>query len=547
MASSPITSDMRDRARGVLLGQFVGDALGTTVEFSSAEKVRQRYPDGLREVIGGGPFHVEPGQVTDDGELALALARCLVAHGSDLDARARAYAAWYASGPFDVGTATGAAFGHWANVTASAMLTRADEKNGAAQKQANGALMRISPLAIHGAFLAPATLVERAREDARLSHPSPVCQAANAAFVRAIQVGLHGGTRVEACQAAREAAADCADVAQALGDIADQPGCEGTGQGWVLVALRNAFHVLVHEDSFEEALVRTVMAGGDADTNACIAGALLGAFHGLAGIPPRWVVKVLACRTGRGATYQTTDAIVLADELLERGLAFATANAAPERPATIPAAKHKPAQPGHTRPPRPSATPAPGVRTSLTHPIRVDWLSPQRGAGKVGITIAPGKHSNSREFGGRWERDLDIDLRALKDDCHCDVLVCLLEPEDLTRLKIPDLERRARALAMEVIRFPIRDVSVPPDTRLVHELVTTLQSHVRDGRNVVIHCEGGLGRSGVIAGCYLATEGLSASQILEALQRARGRHCPETEAQRGFIREFARECGCPAG
>lgn len=88
-----------------------------------------------------------------------------------------------------------------------------------------------------------------------------------------------------------------------------------------MVALRNAFFQLLHAKSFEDAMVSTVMAGGDTDTNACIAGALLGASHGLSGIPPRWIVAVLACRTDRGAMYQTTDALVLADQLLERGLA----------------------------------------------------------------------------------------------------------------------------------------------------------------------------------------------------------------------------------
>src|SRR5438270_270586 len=109
----PISSQLRDRARGVLLGQLVGDALGTTVEFSSRESIRRQFPNGLRDIVGGGPFHLLPGQVTDDSELALTLARCLVQHTWNLDARARAYASWYKSGPFDCGGTTSAAFGGW--------------------------------------------------------------------------------------------------------------------------------------------------------------------------------------------------------------------------------------------------------------------------------------------------------------------------------------------------------------------------------------------------------------------------------------------------
>ncbi|MGI5863844.1 MAG: ADP-ribosylglycohydrolase family protein [Myxococcales bacterium] len=61
-----------DRALGALLGQAAGDALGTTVEFESRQAIARRYPQGLREIVGGGPFGLKPGQITDDTELALA-------------------------------------------------------------------------------------------------------------------------------------------------------------------------------------------------------------------------------------------------------------------------------------------------------------------------------------------------------------------------------------------------------------------------------------------------------------------------------------------
>ena len=68
-----------------------------------------------------------------------------------------------------------------------------------------------------------------------------------------------------------------------------------THPGWVLLGLQNAFYCL-HELEFEEALVQTVGRGGDTDTNAAIAGALLGACHGREAIPSRWIHPVLACR-----------------------------------------------------------------------------------------------------------------------------------------------------------------------------------------------------------------------------------------------------------
>ena len=64
-----------DRARGLWLGQLCVDALGTTLEFKDAAACRAAYPGGLRDIVGAGPFGLLPGQVTDDSELALALAR----------------------------------------------------------------------------------------------------------------------------------------------------------------------------------------------------------------------------------------------------------------------------------------------------------------------------------------------------------------------------------------------------------------------------------------------------------------------------------------
>ena len=66
--------------------------------------------------------------------------------------------------------------------------------------------------------------------------------------------------------------------------------------GWVLIALQNAFRHLAAGTAMEPALIETVGRGGDTDTNAAIAGALLGAADGRASLPMRWVMPVLTCR-----------------------------------------------------------------------------------------------------------------------------------------------------------------------------------------------------------------------------------------------------------
>ena len=316
---SEMATVVLDRARGALLGQLVGDALGTTVEFESAAAVRARYPAGLREIVGGGPFRVRPGQVTDDGELALALARSLAEVGRyDADRVAAAYRTWHASGPFDVGGTIGQAFR--GRVASGPGLAAQLTARASPESQANGSLMRISPLGIFGWALPPDELAELAARDSRLSHPHPACQAACAVFTHALALGVRGASSSEiyegavAFAAARPAYGWALEVLREAGRGA--PADYAHQAGWVRIALQNAFYQLRHAASFEEGLVSTVIQGADADTNGAIAGALLGAAYGEAAIPARWREAVLGCRTTRGPTYQTTDARELAAQLV---------------------------------------------------------------------------------------------------------------------------------------------------------------------------------------------------------------------------------------
>ena len=100
------------RAQGCLLGQLAGDSLGGLVEFSSATKIKSKYPSGLRELMDGGHWGILAGQPTDDSELALMLARSIVqTKGYDPAAALDAYLHWYDSPPFDIGGTTSSALG----------------------------------------------------------------------------------------------------------------------------------------------------------------------------------------------------------------------------------------------------------------------------------------------------------------------------------------------------------------------------------------------------------------------------------------------------
>lgn len=281
-----VDAGMLARAQGCLLGQLAGDSLGSLVEFESPARIRRDYPGGVRELADGGTWNTVAGQPTDDSEMALLLARTLAQRGAyDPEAARRAYGYWLNSGPFDCGA------------TISAGLRGRLNYN----SQANGALMRISPLGVFGAGCDLRQVAEWARQDAALTHPHAICQQANALFAMAIAHAIRTGCAPqELYQHVRAWAEEMAVEQTLLGAIAgaaqDPPADYVSQQGWVLIAFRNALWQLLHAASLEEGVVDTVMRGGDTDTNAAICGALLGAVYGRGAIPARWIGRLLSCR-----------------------------------------------------------------------------------------------------------------------------------------------------------------------------------------------------------------------------------------------------------
>ena len=322
------------RAQGCLLGQLAGDALGSMVEFQGVAAIRRRYPSGLRTIGPSPVFHTLAGQPTDDSELALLLARALLTAGRyDDEAVAAAYASWRDTRPFDIGNTIGQATHAMLRARERGQpLAPAARAAANSASEANGALMRQSPLAIFGHALPPAHLAAAVRADTTLTHPHQVCQDASAAFVVALAAVIGEGLAAEAAYA-RAVAWDrrhghSPTVTQALADAYRRPPDYEHHQGHALIALQNAFYQALHAPTLEEGIVATVMGGGDTDTNAAIAGALLGALHGARAVPSQWRTALLTCRPQPGAAgveqprppaCWPVDALVLAERLLVAG------------------------------------------------------------------------------------------------------------------------------------------------------------------------------------------------------------------------------------
>ncbi len=267
------------RAIGCLLGQVIGDSLGSRVEFKGAAEIAAEFPQGVRDLADGGVYHTLAGQPTDDSEMALTLSRSLIKNRAYAkDAVLAAYREWLQTRPVDVGATTERGL--------LGMHTT--------ESESNGSLMRVSPLGIWAAG-DPRRAARAAREDSALTHPNTACIESCAGFSAAIAAGIGGADRRAMLEAALAHSTGPARAAIERGASGTPPAEYEKRMGWVLVSLQNAFYRLMHED-FEKALISTVSCGGDTDTNAAIAGALLGAAHGREAIPSRWILPVLACR-----------------------------------------------------------------------------------------------------------------------------------------------------------------------------------------------------------------------------------------------------------
>jgi len=245
----------------------------------SAAEIAAEHPQGVRELADGGRYHTLAGQPTDDSEMALTLARSLIKNKAFVKEEVlAAYREWLQTRPVDIGATTERGL--------LGMHT--------SESESNGSLMRVSPIGIWAAG-EPRRAAETARQDSLLTHSNPVCVEACAGYAAAIAVGVAGGERAAMLAAALENSSGAARDAIERGAAGVPPADYEKRVGWVVTSLQNAFYRLAREE-LEAALVSTVGCGGDTDTNAAIAGALLGAALGREAIPQRWVLPVLACR-----------------------------------------------------------------------------------------------------------------------------------------------------------------------------------------------------------------------------------------------------------
>jgi protein tyrosine/serine phosphatase len=180
------------------------------------------------------------------------------------------------------------------------------------------------------------------------------------------------------------------------------------------------------------------------------------------------------------------------------------------------------------------------VGTSETDPIPVDFLPDDEVGtpGRLGMTFAPGMWAGSVR--GRWERDLAADMRALEEEYETDILVSLMEDHEYRGYRIPELLEKDSIGNIEIHRFAIKDMGVPQEAESegFEAFVRDVVQRLEQGQNVVVHCRGGLGRTGTLAACVLVALGRHTADEAIAAVREERKGTVQTREQEDFVRLF---------
>jgi hypothetical protein len=158
-------------------------------------------------------------------------------------------------------------------------------------------------------------------------------------------------------------------------------------------------------------------------------------------------------------------------------------------------------------------------------------------AGRLGFAPAPGRWRPWEDAApGEAVRE---DLTRLERACGAAVLVTLLERAEMSRIGLADLLDCARRSGFDCLWFPIPDGAPPSDLEATSLLVARVFERLAAGRTVIVHCHGGIGRSGTIAACVLVAAGAEPARAIDVVREARA-GAATAPGQEEFVHGFAR-------
>lgn len=293
--------DRKQRYRGCLLGLAVGDALGTSLEFSERGSFSP-----INDMLGGGPFHLRAGQWTDDTSMALCLATSLIeCRGFDANDQMNRYCNWRTHGYM---SSTGRCFdiGVTVSEALSAFQRTGEPFSGSDNpfSAGNGSLMRLAPVAM---FYSPDVeeVIHYCGESSRTTHAAKECIDACKLFGEMLHLALLGADKNTLAGNTSYQPETRKLQAIKSGDYLHKTESDIHGTGYAVQSLEAALWCFHGTSTYQEAVLAAANLGDDADTTAAICGQIAGSYYGVDAIPDTWLQKLT----------QRADIQALADQL----------------------------------------------------------------------------------------------------------------------------------------------------------------------------------------------------------------------------------------
>ncbi len=181
-------------------------------------------------------------------------------------------------------------------------------------------------------------------------------------------------------------------------------------------------------------------------------------------------------------------------------------------------------------------------QTSYSHPLRVDEIpAGLLVGGRLGMTIAPGK-MDLNGYTGAHDRTLATDLDVLFETFAPTWVISLMEGFEYERFKIPTLLTEYTLRGARVLHYPIVDMRAPTDMKVFSRVIDLIDDELRAGESVMVHCKGGLGRTGVVVASVLVRQGVTPAAAV-ALTRKHRVGSIQTADQEEWVYTYAQECG----
>lgn len=172
------------------------------------------------------------------------------------------------------------------------------------------------------------------------------------------------------------------------------------------------------------------------------------------------------------------------------------------------------------------------MRTSENSPLMIAEV-PTPNGGLLGLTTCPGKKDVSRD----WDRDLGADIQAITE-WGASSIVTLIEDHEFNLLDIESLGEAVVTAGLHWWHLPIRDVDVP-DKQFENQwkaLRPDIHARLSSGERILIHCRGGLGRTGLLAGRILVERGVEPETAIAMVRTARPGAIETAEQERYVLK-----------